>query len=325
MGAVSEAIPHVRYRIFVVGTAALVGILIQTSQMTVLADFGGSGPTVGCTASDDQVSFAGTCIDVAGPTAPTVPAASHHWSTQAPTSPPGCTPYTVTEWATGTSAVGWSSDGTFWTKSGQRVPILYSTPLEDNGWVWYVPCDSSGSVSYMGMAQLPRQPSPCAPGTVAAACEPGYDPSGFLAAVKKQIPTEQITAVPPAQGVVGVPVMVALQPVPQVEQAVLDVNAPDLGDGDLGEQIHVVWVVRASPEDVIWTWPDATQSAVTRWVPQVEENGQPIVGAVTYLVTAAGFWSDGLSVHQLPSLTVGTIPVTTQLPYSVQQVQPDLG
>jgi len=177
----------------------------------------------------------------------------------------------------------------------------------------------------MGTAQLPRQPSPCAPGTATAACQPGYDPSGFLAAVKKQIPTEQVIPVPPSQGVVGVPVTVVLQPVPQIEQAVIDVNAPDLGDGDVGEQIHVVWVVQARPEGVEWTWPDGTQASVARWVPQVEEDGQPIVGVVTYLVAAAGFWSDGLSVHQLPSLTVGAIPITARLAYSVQQVQPDLG
>lgn len=292
---------------------------------TVDATYPGPGPTLGCDASANQLSFGGACVDVAGPSAPTVPAALHHWSTQAPTSPPGCTPYTVTEWATGTSTVGWTSDGTFWTMSGQRVPILYSTPLEDDGWVWYVPCDSSGSVRYIGMAQVPRQPSPCAPGTVAAACQPDYDPSGFLAAVEKQIPTEHIISAPPSQGVVGVPVTVVLQPVPQVEQAVIDVNAPDLGDGDMGEEIHVVWVVQANPEGVVWTWPDGTQSEVARWIPQVEEDGRPMVGVVTYLVTAAGFWSDGLSVHQLPSITVGTIPVTTRLAYSVQQVQPDLG
>jgi hypothetical protein len=209
--------------------------------------------------------------------------------------------------------------------AGQRVPIFYSTPLEDNGWVWYVPCDSGGTVRYVGSAQLPRQPSPCTPGTAAAACQPGYDPSGFLAAVEKQIPTEQIIPVPPSQDVVGVPVTVVLQPAPTVEQAVVDVTAPDLGDDDVGEQIHVVWVVQARPEEVLWTWPDGTQASVARWVPQVEEHDQPIVGAVTYLVTAAGFWSDGLTVHQLPSLTVGTIPVTAKLAYSVQQVQADLG
>jgi len=177
----------------------------------------------------------------------------------------------------------------------------------------------------VGSAQLPRQPSPCAPGTAAAACQPGYNPSGFLAAVEKQIPSEQLLPIPHSQDVVGVPVTVVLQPTPTVEQAIVDDTVPDLGDGDVGEQIHVVWVVQATPEEALWTWPDGTQSSVARWVPQVEERDQLIVGVVVYLVTAAGFWSDGLTVHPLPSLTVGTIPVTAQISYSVQQVQADLG
>jgi hypothetical protein len=209
--------------------------------------------------------------------------------------------------------------------AGQRVPILYLTPLFDNGWIWTVACGYPGVVRYTGAASLARQPNPCAPGTSAAACRPGYDPPGFLAAVERQLPPEAIVVIPPIQDVVGVPVDPLLQPVPVQEQAVINVTVPDLGDGDPGEGIHVVWVVQATPQAVVWSWPDGTQSEVARWVPQVDERGGRILAELDYLVTAAGFWSDGVTVQQLPSLTVGTIPVRVTLPYSVQQVQSSLG
>ncbi|MGH7642065.1 MAG: hypothetical protein ACRENX_03465 [Candidatus Dormibacteria bacterium] len=47
--------------------------------------------------------------------------------------------------------------------------------------------------------------------------------------------------------------------------------------------------------------------------------------SLVYGVTATGFWSDGLTVHDLPTVSVGTIPITAQLAYSVEQVQPGLG
>ncbi len=206
--------------------------------------------------------------------------------------------------------------------SGQRVPILYSTPLTDNGWIWAVACGTPGAIRYTGPAALQRRPNPCAPGAV---CRPGFDPPGFLAAVQRKLPAEQIVVTPPTQDVVGVPVDPVLQPVPVAEQAVINVTVPDLGDGDLGEGIHVVWIVQAAPQAVVWSWPDRTQSEVARWIPQVDEQGGRILAEVDYLVSAAGFWSDGVTVHQLPSLTVGTIPVTVGLPYDVQQVQSTLG
>jgi len=311
-----------------IGVAACTAALIlgtTTLPIDVRATYPGPGPTLGCSASAGEIEFGGACVAVPGPGAPTRPAASHLWITQVPEAAASCSPYAVTQWATGISSVGWSWDGSFWTMAGQRVPILYSTPLFDNGWIWTVACGSPGVVRYTGAASLARQPNPCAPGTSAAACRPGYDPPGFLAAVERQLPPEAIVVIPPIQDVVGVPVNPLLQPVPVQEQAVINVTVPDLGDGDPGEGIHVVWVVQATPQAVVWSWPDGTQSEVARWVPQVDERGGRILAELDYLVTAAGFWSDGVTVQQLPSLTVGTIPVRVTLPYSVQQVQSSLG
>ena len=305
--------------------AAVVVLTAQGTQASVYANFSGSGPTLGCTASAGELSFGGTCLAVSGPGAPTRPAASHPWITQVPVAATSCSPYSVTQWATGISSVGWSWDGSLWTMGGQRVPILYSTPLADNGWVWTVACGTPGALRYSGAASLPRQPNPCLPGTRAAACRPGFDPPGFLAAVRRQLPAEQILVTPPTQDVVGVPVDPVLQPAPVVEQAVINVTVPDLGDGDPREGIHVVWVVQAAPQAVVWSWPDSTQSEVARWTPQVDEMGGRILAEVDYRVTAAGFWSDGVTVHQLPLITVGTIPVQVVLPYNVQQVQASLG
>jgi hypothetical protein len=47
--------------------------------------------------------------------------------------------------------------------------------------------------------------------------------------------------------------------------------------------------------------------------------------SLVYTVTATGFWSDGVTVHDLPSVSVGTIPIGGQLDYSVEQIQPGLG
>nr|MDA8333026.1 hypothetical protein [Candidatus Dormibacteraeota bacterium] len=112
----------------------------------VLADYPGPGvgPTVGCSGSAGGVSFGGTCVAVQGPSAPTKPARDHPWILFAPVAVPTCTPHSVTQWATGTSKDGWTWDGSFWTQAGQRVPILYSTPIQDNGWDWSVSCGNPG-------------------------------------------------------------------------------------------------------------------------------------------------------------------------------------
>ncbi|MGH7610291.1 MAG: hypothetical protein ACREOD_10250 [Candidatus Dormibacteria bacterium] len=124
---------------------------------------------------------------------------------------------------------------------------------------------------------------------------------------------------------VGVPVDVHLTPAPTEEFATIDVDVPDLGDGDPGETLHVVWVVSAAPAVVEWHWPDATASNLARWIPQTYEEAGAISAVVVYQVTASGFWSDGLSIHALPSLVVGTMTVPAALPYSVEQLQPALG
>ncbi len=271
------------------------------------------------------MSFGGSCAAVQGPSAPTRPAYFHPWTTVVPVAAPACTPYTVTQWATGTSQDGWTWAGSFWTLAGQRVPILYSTPLQDSGWNWTISCGSPGVVRYSGSAQAPRTPSPCPPGTLSASCRPGLDPTSLLASVERQLPSEIISATPPLQGLVGVPVSVTLDPVPVIQYATVDVTAPDLGDGDRGEQLHVVWVVEASPVATHWAWPDGTSGWTTPWLPQVAEGGGEITATVTYDVTASGFWSDGISVHPLASVTVGALTVTAQLAYQVQQVQANLG
>lgn len=306
--------------------AAGVGVLPFLCT-TALADYPGqgAGPTVGCNAGAVGVSFGGTCVAVQGPTAPTQPAYYHPWIKTVPLVAPACVPRLATQWATGTSNSGWSTQGGFWTLAGQRVPILYSTPLEDFGWNWQVLCGSPGTVRFQGVAHLPRSPSPCAPGTPAPKCRPGLDPGGLLASIERQLPTERITASPPDRGLVGVPVAVALDPVPVVEYATINTTAPDLGDRDPGEHLHVVWDVQAEPRATTWTWPDGTSSALVPWVPQVAETGGEIAATVTYAVTASGFWSDGVSLHSLGTVTVGVLTVRAALPYAVQQVQADLG
>jgi hypothetical protein len=118
---------------------------------------------------------------------------------------------------------------------------------------------------------------------------------------------------------------VALAPIPQTEYAEIDVNVPDLGDGDPGETLHVVWVVEAAPEVVSWSFPDGSASSSDAWIPQTYVTTGLIRANLEYSVTAAGYWSDGVAVHDLPSVLVGTIPVGAQLNYSVQQIQPALG
>jgi hypothetical protein len=126
-------------------------------------------------------------------------------------------------------------------------------------------------------------------------------------------------------GVVGVSVNAELSPVPTTEYAEVDVAVPDVGDGDPGELLHVVWVVEATPEVVSWTWPDGTVSASSTWIPQTYVEAGSVHASLVYDVTAAGFWSDGVTVHALPSVSVGTIPVGAQLAYSVEQIQAGLG
>jgi hypothetical protein len=143
--------------------------------------------------------------------------------------------------------------------------------------------------------------------------------------VAGQVPTEAIDATPAGTGVVGVPVQVVLAPIPQAEYAEIDLNVPDAGDGDPGETLHVVWVVEAVPELVSWAFPDGSASTDDTWIPQTYVTTGLIGANLEYSVTAQGFWSDGVAVHELPTLSVGTIPITAQLPYSVVQIQPALG
>ncbi|MGH7610609.1 MAG: hypothetical protein ACREN4_01175, partial [Candidatus Dormibacteria bacterium] len=145
-----------------------------------------------------------------------------------------------------------------------------------------------------------------------------------MAAAQGEVPKEVLTATPPSVGVVGVPVQVRLRPAPVEEFATINVAEPDVGDGDPGETLHVTWVVEAAPDEVVWHWPDGTTGGDSEWVPQTYEQSGSIAVSVIYDVTASGFWSDGLTVHTLPSVAVGTITVEASLPYSVEQVQPSL-
>ncbi len=303
----------------------MLGALIGVPTSPVLANNLGPGPTVGCSGTSGGVSFGGTCVAVQGPSAPTKPARNHPWILFVPVAVPTCTPYSVTQWATGTSKDGWAWNGSFWTQAGQRVPIVYSTPIQDNGWDWSVSCGNPGVIRFTGVASKPRSPSPCPPGVKPASCRPGLDPTGFLASVEKELPPETLTVSPPPPGVVGVPVTVSITPSPAVQYATINTTAPDLGDGDPGELLHVVWVVQAAPEATAWSWPDGTSGIQLPWIPQVAEAQGAIRAVVTYLVTASGFWSDGVSVHPLASVEVGTLTVQASLPYPVQQVQADLG
>jgi hypothetical protein len=47
---------------------------------------------------------------------------------------------------------------------------------------------------------------------------------------------------------------------------------PDLGDGDPGEMLDVVWVVEATPQVVSWDWPDGTSSTDGNWIPQTYDS-----------------------------------------------------
>lgn len=302
-------------------------LALAGAPSVVLADYPGlgPGPTVGCGASTAGFDFGGTCVSVDSPTAPTKPSYDHPWLLSTPVAAPACSPHEVTQWATGTSADGWRWNGSFWTLGGQRVPILYSTPLLDTGWSWEVTCGSPGAIRYVGVVQKARTPSPCSPGTPSAACRPGFSGAGFLASVERQVPQETITATPPGTGVVGVSVELAISPIPRTEYATVTLAAPDLGDQDPGELLHVVWVVQARPQGIVWRWPDGTTGGSPSWVPQVAFSGGELEATVSYSVTATGFWSNGVAVRQLAAVEVGTITVSARLPYSVQQVQADLG
>ena len=205
------------------------------------------------------------------------------------------------------------------------MPVVYSTPQTDWGWVYEVSCGDPGVVRFLHLISEPRQPSPCSSQTPAASCVPGLNPAAFVSQVQGQVPPEALKARPPTGGVVGVPVEIQLQPTPVTEFAEIDLSVPDLGDADPGEVLHVVWVVEASPEVVSWNWPDGTHSTNSTWIPQTDSADGTIQASLLYEVTASGFWSDGAGVHALPTVTVGRIPVASQLAYPVQQVQPALG
>ena len=242
-----------------------------------------------------------------------------------PIAPQVCSPYDTTEWAAASASSTEWSGGAAWTVDGQRVPIVYSTPQTDWGWDYLITCGSGGTVRFERVIAEPRRPSPCSLQTPAPQCLPGLNPSAFLAEVASQVPTETVYATPAGTGVVGVPVQVALAPVPQAEYAEIDVNVPDLGDGDPSETLHVVWVVEATPEVVSWTFPDGYASTSDAWIPQTYVTAGLIRASLEYSVSAEGFWSDGVAVHELPSASVGTIPVAAHLSYSVEQIQPALG
>lgn len=309
----------------IVAALATLELAFLCWSSTVLANYSGSGVTLGCGGSTNELAFGGQCVAVQGPTAPTRPATFHPWLTGLPTAPPACTPYQVTEWATGIATDSWSWRGSFWTLGGQRVPVLRSTPLEDTGWVWEVYCGTGAAIRYVGYQQLPRRPDPCSLATPAASCLPGFNPGSFRAAVEGRVPPEQVLATPPNSGLVGVPVDLLLRPTPVTEQAIINVTVPDLGDGDLGEGIHVEWIVQAVPQGVVWTHPDGTTTSVGSWIPQVEEQSGYLVATVTYSVQAFGFWSNGVNVYQLPPQEVGSIRVVARIPYGIQQVQSNLG
>lgn len=303
----------------------LAAIALPLAERSADADFPGTNPTVGCQATSGVLTFGGQCVGIQGPSAPTQPALNHRWATTPPTIQAACTPYSTTEWA---AAAGQGADGlggAVWTPDGQRIPVVYSTPVTDWGWQYSVTCGTPGAVRFVQLVSAPRSPSPCVPQTAPAACLPGLEPSSFLAAVAGQVPNETIEVTPASLGVVGVPVNAQLTPAPESKFAEIDLVVPDAGDGDPGETLHVVWVVEATPEVVSWTWPDGSLSSVGRWVPQSYVEGGVMRAGLVYSVTAAGFWSDGVTVHDLPSISVGTIPVTADLGYSVEQVQPGLG
>jgi len=299
-------------------------LVLGVSAEGASADFPNKPPTVGCQATAEAVEFGGECFGAQPPTPPTQPAADHPWLTAEPSTQPPCMPYETIVWAAPSGQPGDGVSGTLWAL-GQRLPILYSTPQTDFGWEFTVTCGDPGTIQYQTIVRAARTPSPCSTQTLLTACLPGYDPSGFLAAAEGHVPAETIVLDPTSTGVVGVPVEAQLSPVPSAAYAEVDVAAPDLGDGDPAEILHVVWVVQATPEVVLWRWPDGSTSASARWVPQTYTERGTVGASLVYEVTAAGYWSDGVSVHDLPSVTVGSIPLTAQLPYSVEQIQAGLG
>jgi hypothetical protein len=313
-------------RIHVVVTFAAVGILLSAiGTQQVRAAYGRGASTVGCNGGVAQTSFGGVCVGLAAPTAPTRPALWHPWTTVPPTVPQACTPYSTTEWAAASGESSEWSGGAVWTVDGQRIPIVYSTPQTDWGWLYKVSCAALDAVRFVRVVGEPRSPSPCSLQTAPADCLPGLDPSGFLADVAGQVPEEKIGATPAGPGVVGVPVQAQLSPTPEAKYAEIDLAVPDVGDGDPGETLHVAWVVEATPELVSWAWPDGSGSSSGRWIPQTYVANGGIHASLVYSVRAAGFWSDGVTVHELPSVSVGTIPIAAQLAYSVEQIQPALG
>ena len=307
-------------------TFAAVGILLSAiGTQQVRAAYGRGASTVGCNGGVAQTSFGGVCVGLAAPTAPTRPALWHPWTTVPPTVPQACTPYSTTEWAAASGESSEWSGGAVWTVDGQRIPIVYSTPQTDWGWLYTVSCAALDAVRFVRVVGEPRSPSPCSLQTAPADCLPGLDPSGFLADVAGQVPEEKIGATPAGPGVVGVPVQAQLSPTPEAKYAEIDLAVPDVGDGDPGETLHVAWVVEATPELVSWAWPDGSGSSSGRWIPQTYVANGGIHASLVYSVRAAGFWSDGVAVHELPSVSVGTIPIAAQLAYSVEQIQPALG
>lgn len=290
----------------------------------VRASYGIGGSSVGCQASTSATQFDGQCVGLEPPTTPTQPAADHPWLVTAPSAAPTCSPYETTVWAAASGQTGGGAAGSIWALGGQRVPILHSTPLVDFGWVFMVTCGDPGTVVFERIAEAARTPSPCTSQTALAACLPGLNAGAFLADVEGHVPSETIEANPGSPGVVGVPVEAQLLPEPITVYAEIDVTVPDLGDGDPGESLHVVWVVAATPQVVSWTWPDGSDSSPGTWVPQTYVEDGTVRASLVYDVTATGFWSDGVNVHDLPSVSVGTIPIAAQLPYSVEQIQAGL-
>ena len=325
LGARRTSVSFVRFGRRLEVALVVVVLTVLAGERWVDADFPTSGPTVGCQASTTGLNFDGTCVGIQGPSAPTHPSLNHAWSTAFPTVAQACAPYLTTEWAVPSVDMMGGPNGGLWTLGGQRIPLVSSTPLTDWGWVYTVSCGVGGGVRFTRVTSASRTPSPCSPGTAPTACLPGLNPRSFLAAVAGQVPAESIAATPPGPGVVGIPVEATLAPVPVTAYAEIDLSEPDLGDGDLGELLHVVWLVEAVPEAATWTWPDGTTSSSGSWIPQTYDVGGAMRVSLAYQVTASGFWSDGVAVHRLPTVTVGTIPILTQLGYSVEQVQPGLG
>jgi len=284
------------------------------------ADISPPGRTKVCTANADQLEFGGVCSTPRSPSAPTRPAFFHAWALTQPVNHTGCVPYDQTTWADGTAAVGGPQLNGYFFYDGQKIPRVLSDPRTDWGWEWYIPCDPKRALQFVGIVHMPRAPSPCPTGQ--PDCRPGASVPGFLAAARGVVPAERIEVDPAAVGVVNVRVLAALDPVPVQKAADVRVTVADGGDLDPGERVHVLWIVTATPEPWQWRWPDGSASAIGRWVPQQDQRGAEIRVNLVYAVTAAGFWSDGITIHDLPGFTVGTIAVPSSRSYDVQQVQP---